>query len=69
MRCSHHDSLDSLHFSGLSLLAVIVLITSPASPAQLASNQVVEKAAPSVALVLIGKSPAQLDSVGSAMIA
>jgi S1-C subfamily serine protease len=37
--------------------------------AQLATDQVFEKAAPCVALVLVGRSPAELDGIGSAMVA
>lgn len=38
----------------------------PATP--LSSEQIIEKASPSVALVLVGKSPSQLEGVGSAVV-
>ncbi len=64
MRHSYHH-MSRVPVGWLAVLAVSITAVA----AQLASDQVFEKAAPCVALVLVGKSPAELDSIGSAMVA
>ncbi len=57
-----------LLFAAFVFAAISAQAQAPASEAALTSEQIIEKATPSVALVLVGKTPSQLGGVGSALI-
>ena len=56
------------------VLAVVLLLIGPAqtqappSATPLTSDEIIERASPSVALVLVGRSPSHLEAVGSAVV-
>jgi len=51
-----------------SFVAIAAGAQGPSSQASLTSQQIIEKANPSVALVLVGNSPSTLEGVGSAIV-
>jgi hypothetical protein len=52
-----------------SIFGLGILFGSAPAIGQITSDQIIERALPSVALVLVGKSPAEVDRIGSAIVA
>lgn len=57
-----------LLFTAFLLVAISAQAQAPAPEATLTSEQIIEKATPSLALVLVGKTPSELDGAGSAIV-
>lgn len=55
-------------FGFVALFVGPVLAQAPPSPTELAPDQIIEKASPSIAVVLAGKSPSELEGLGAAFV-
>lgn len=64
----HPSSVWKAFLLVFSVCVIQAFAQGPPAASPITSEQIIEKASPSVALVLVGKSPSELESVGSAVV-